>query len=390
MAAFKVLHVVGGSEFGGIAPYIASLVKMAIENGGEAHVLVTAPRVVEYFSQRGIKVVQLTGIDRPFNPFQDMQGLIRLFKFLRQNDYSIVHTHTSKGGIIGRLAAYSSSVPVIIHTSQGYAFQDYATSWAERWIFLQIEKLATRWCDLIIAANSADRQLALDTGIAPEGKIVTVENCIDLEAIDTAPFSTEIYHSLGLNPDKKIVGVMARLSPQKGIEFFIEAMPTVLQDYPTVQFLIVGEGQLLAELKALVDSKELTSVVNFVGFRSDWVEVLRVIDVFVMPSIWEGLPITLLGAMASARPIVATRIKGITDVCGVEDVAILVEPSDSKALAQAINILLGDEVRALAFGRSARRRVEEEYSEKVMNSRIWQLYSEILTKKSINNGDVID
>ena len=380
MRSFKVLHVVGSSEFGGIAPYIVSLIKMVRGHGGDGKVLVTAPRVVDYFYQRGIEVVPIQGLDRSVNPVRDAIGLMRLVSHLRQNDYALVHTHTSKGGVIGRLAARLANVPVIIHSTQGYAFKDYAQNVWGRWFFLQLEKMATSWCDIIISANQADRQMVIEAGIVSEAKITNIPNGIDLKSIDAAECPSDLRKSLGLVGDGKIVGVMARLVPQKGIEYFLDAIPQITQVHPTVQFVVVGDGPQRVELEARVDRLGLKPVVNFVGFRSDWIQVLRVMDLFVMPSLWEGLPITLLGAMATSRAVVATRIKGITDVCGGAPVAWLVEPKDSQALAQAILALLADDALARAFGLAARQLVEEKYSEEVMNEQIWQVYEYFLVK----------
>jgi glycosyltransferase involved in cell wall biosynthesis len=378
MKDIKILHIVGGSEFGGIAPYIMSLIRMVQEYGWDAKVLVSAPRVIDYFHSRGIDVVNLPGIDRPVNIARDLSGLFRLICYLNRNEYQIVHTHTSKGGIIGRLAAWLTNVPVIIHTTQGYAFRDYAQNGFQRWFFLWLEKIATQCCDLIISANQEDRQLAIELGIAYESKIVHIPNGIDLTEIDASPMPSDIYATLGAQSGRKIVGTMARLAPQKGIEFFLEAASEVIRVDPTVQFIVVGEGPQRADLEAL--SKQMGINVMFVGFRSDWIQVLRVMDVFVMPSLWEGLPMTLLGAMATSRPIVATRIKGITDACGNHKVARLVEPKDSHAIAQGIIGFLQDDSMSMTYGFAARKRVEEEYSESVINAKIWQLYASLLKK----------
>ncbi|MBU5613387.1 glycosyltransferase [Geomonas azotofigens] len=387
MPEAKVLHVIGGSQFGGIVPYVASLVKMAREQNMEAEVLATAPRVVDYYRQRGIKVVSVLGIDREISPTGDLSGLFRLIAHLRRHHYRVVHTHTSKGGIIGRLAAHLAGVPVIIHTTQGYAFQDYAQTRFMRWLLLTAERIATGWCHLIIAANKFDRDLAIETGIVRPEKIVTIKNCIDLDTIDRTPAPEGIRASLGLGRQGKVIGVMARLSPQKGLEYFFDALPSVLAEFPSVQVLVVGEGELLQALKARVEGLGLSGQVVFAGFRSDWIEVLRAIDLFVMPSLWEGLPITLLGAMATSRPIVTTRIKGITDVCGDGEVALLVEPANSAALSDAMARLLRDEAAAARYGAGARRRVEEEYSETVMNARIWNCYQTLLAGKPLTAAE---
>ena len=131
---------------------------------------------------------------------------------MQNSDYQIVHTHTSKGGIIGRLAARLAHIPIIIHTTQGYAFSDYAKNDAERWLFMQIEKAATGWCDFIIAANQADREKAMEVGIAAESQIVTIPNGIDIQSIDAVPPSLDLRDELELDADKRIVGAIARLS----------------------------------------------------------------------------------------------------------------------------------------------------------------------------------
>jgi len=372
----KVLHVAGSSEFGGIAPYIMSLIRMAQEHGGDSKVLATAPRVMDYFQRYGVEIVHVEGIDRSVNIVHDLSGLLRLVHHLNENKYQIVHTHTSKGGIIGRLAAWLTNVPIVIHTTQGYAFKDYAQNGFSRLLFLWIEKIATNWCDLIISANREDRLLAIEKGIARASKIVHIPNGINLTEIDKAHPSSDILATLGLQPGRRVVGLMGRLAPQKGIEFFIKALTEVIRVDPTVQFLIVGDGPERADLEAL--SKQMGLEVVFAGFRTDWIEVLKIMDVFVMPSLWEGLPITLLGAMATSRPIVATRIKGITDVCGDHKVAQLVEPKDIHAMAQAIIGFLKDDSMSALYGLAARKRVEDEFSESVMNARVWHLYSSLL------------
>lgn len=376
--AFRVLHVVGGSRFGGIGPHIASLVKLVRHQGGDAVVLTTDPEMKTYFRLRGIEVASIQGIDRELHPIRDVVGLIRLYKHLRQERYCIVHTHTSKGGVIGRLAARLAGVPVVIHNSQGYAFNDYAEGPIAKWVFSKIERIATRWCDVIIVANEEDRRLAVVNRIAPEAKVLCIPNGVDLDAIDRTPHTPQLRESLGLHQKRTVIGVIARLVPQKGVDCFLDAFAEVLRRSPDVQGLVVGDGPLRRKLEEQAKSLTIASSVTFCGFRSDWVEVLRVMDIFVMPSLWEGLPITLLGAMATSRAIVATRIKGIVDVCSEEGVAMIVPPRDSARLADAIERFLeAPDLRKL-YGRRARSWVQRKYSDESTNQQFWQVYSSLL------------
>lgn len=387
LTAFHVLHVIGGSEFGGIVPYVASLVKMAREHGGSASVLATAPRIVSYYQEREIEVVQIRGIDRPVNPLRDIAGLRRLVRYLRVTRPTIVHTHTSKGGVIGRLAAHRAGVPITIHTTQGYAFTDYASTVLSRSMFFWAEKAATKWCDFIIAANETDRLKAVESGIVAASKIVTIPNSIDLAEADAAlRDGASIADELRLDPARPTVGVMARLATQKGIDVFIDAVPAIASAVPEAQFLIVGSGELEQELRARALATGIGDRILFAGHRTDWYRVLKLMDVFVMPSRWEGMPITLLGAMAAGRAIVATRIKGIMDVCEGADVAILVPPDDSHALAGAITTLLRDRDRAVALGQRARVHLESHFSDRVMNERTWAVYESVASTKGLVLG----
>lgn len=385
MTAFHVLHVIGGSEFGGIVPHVASLVRMARSRGGDASVLATNPRIVSYYRARNIEVVQIPGIDRPINPFRDMLGLLRLLRHLRRRRYTVVHTHTSKGGIIGRLAARLTEVPMTIHTSQGYAFADYAKGAISRSLFLQAERLATGWCDFIITVNENDRLKALEHGIVDPSKIVTILNGISLEEADAelAQDIGPVLEELRLDPKRPIVGVLGRLAPQKGVRFFLEAIPAIVRRFPEAQFLVVGSGELEDELRLEASRLNVADRVRFAGFRSDSFRLLRAMNVLVMPSLWEGLPITLLEAMAASLPIVATRIKGITDVCEGADAVLLVEPANSTAIAVAVARFLADPEEAKRLGRAARAHIEKRFSDRDMTQRTWAVYEAVARKKGI-------
>jgi glycosyltransferase involved in cell wall biosynthesis len=382
--SFRVLHIIGGGKFGGIAPYVASLVHMARARGGEAAVLTTDPQVMAYFHERRIDTVQVEGILRPVHPPRDLLAVLRTLRYLRLHRYDVVHTHTSKGGIVGRMAARLARVPVIVHTTQGYAFSDYAGNALSRWLFLRMERMATRWCDVIIAANEADRLKAIEAGIVRAEKIVTIPNGLDIDEADAALAAVDrarVVRDLGLDPTRPIVGVMGRLVPQKGIDVFLDAVPSIAAAVPGAQFLIVGSGELDAELRARAAATAVA--VHFAGHRTDWYAMLKAMNILVMPSRWEGLPITLLGAMAASLPVVATRIKGIVDVCGDDDVAMLVEPDRSGELAGAVVALLRDEEQAAALGRAARAHLEREFSDRVMTARTWAVYDAAATRKGL-------
>jgi glycosyltransferase involved in cell wall biosynthesis len=390
--AFRVLHVIGGSQYGGVVPCVSSLVTMAREHGGDAVVLATAPRIIEHYRQRDIDIVQVEGIDRPINLLRDTIGLMRLVRHLRQVRYDIVHTHTSKGGIIGRLAATLAQTPITIHTAHGYAFADYAKNAVSRTAFIAAERLATRWCDFIIAVNHLDRDKAIENGIVDPSKILAIPNGIDLTEADAAFASAgdSLHAELGLDPNRPIVGSIGRLSAPKGFEYFIDAIPALAASNPQLQFIIVGEGELDKALRERAARNGVADKLRFIGFRSDTYRLLKSIDIFVMPSVWEGMPMMLLEAMATRRPIVTTRIRGVAAVCGDADVAELVQPADAGAIAAAISKLMADPSRMQQLARRAREHVEKHFSDEVMKARTWSVYERVARAKGVALGTIGD
>jgi len=197
----------------------------------------------------------------------------------------------------------------------------------------------------------------------------------DKEAIHV---KSSLREEMGLKKDIPIIGVIGRLVWQKGFEYFIEAIPGLLKKFKDARFLIVGEGKLEEELKLKSKRLGLEDKLIFTGFRSDIKEVLASIDVFVMPSLLEGLPMTLLEAMAMGTPIVATDIDGITEVLDNGKTGLLVPPKDTKALTDAITYLLVHSDKAYQIGLTARKVVEERFRVDVMVQKVEEVYEELL------------
>jgi glycosyltransferase involved in cell wall biosynthesis/ribosomal protein S18 acetylase RimI-like enzyme len=363
----RALHMVGDSRFGGIALIIAGLGRVAAEQGWTLDVLTTDPNVQEYVRRAGMGVVNLDVIRRPIRPW-DLIGLIRLWRFLRRERYTIVHTHTSKAGFIGRLAAWFARVPVILHTAHGFAFHEGSSRGVVRF-YSTLERLASNWCDRLITVSEFHRRWALELGICAPEKIIAIPN--GAVAIKAAPDQS-------CWSDELLILSNARLAEDKGLEYLIEAAVYLWRRDLRFRIVIAGDGPMRAKLEQLATELNVARFVQFVGFRHDIDTWLRACDLVVFPSLREGLSIALLEAMSAGKPIVATSIGSVREIASEGEMAELVPPADPIALADAVYRLANNRVRQALLGKAAKELFESRYTEERMLNAYRDLYVERL------------
>jgi glycosyltransferase involved in cell wall biosynthesis len=369
----KILHIVGDSKFGGGSVVVLRLAQKAQELGWHVDVLTTDITFKKVLKENNIGVIDLDVIWRDINPPKDLWGMYRLYKFLKNSAYTIVHTHTSKGGFIGRLSAYMAKIPVIIHTVHGFAFHEQS-SWFDIKIFSSLEELASKWCDKIVTVSEFHRKWALELGIGNEEKIIAIPNGISEERVKPTKPKNEIQKELDLE-GKKVLLFTGRLAPQKGIEYLFKAIPFLISkiNEPFV-VLIVGDGPLRSYLEDLRKKLEIEQYVKFLGFRNDIGDLLNISDIVVLPSLWEGLSIALLEAMAAGKPIVTTTIGSNLEVVRDGESAILVPPKNPELLASAIIKLIENPELANKLATNAKYRYGKYYTENQMLEKYMDLY----------------
>jgi glycosyltransferase involved in cell wall biosynthesis len=369
----KILHIVGDSKFGGGSVVVLRLAQKTKEFGWHVDVLTTDITFKKVLKENDIGVIDLDVIWRDINPPKDLWGVYRLYKFLKNSDYTIVHTHTSKGGFIGRLAAYTAKIPIIIHTVHGFAFHEQS-SWFEIKIFSSLEKLASKWCDKIVTVSEFHRKWALELGIGNEEKVVAIPNGISEERVKPKKLKNEIQKELDLE-GKKVLLFTGRLAPQKGLEYLFKAVPFLTSKIkePFV-VIVVGEGPLRNYLEDLVRKLGIEQYIKFLGFRNDIGDLLNVSDIVILPSLWEGLSIALLEAMAAGKPIVTTTIGSNLEVVRDGESAILVPPKNPELLASAIIKLIENPELANKLATNAKYRYGKYYTENQMLEKYMDLY----------------
>ena len=337
MARPKILHILGSSKFGGDSVLAIEICKAAEARGYETAVLATDPIFQRHILERGLELVDLDVIRREIRPIWDVLAMRRLSHYLAASDYSIVHTHTSKAGLVGRLAARSAGVPAIIHTVHGFGFHEESGLLASS-VYGAFERLGARSCDRIVTVSEFHRERALERRIGTPNQVTAIPNGVSAVQVDSVRPRDEIRASLGVS-DRFVVVSTGRLAEQKGLEYLIRAVPQLLDTVSNLCILLAGEGPLRQDHERLINALGVGDAVKLLGFRDDVPELLAAADVVALPSLWEGLSISLLEAMAAGRPVVTTRIGSNLEVTRGGEVAVLVPPKDPGALADALGKL---------------------------------------------------
>jgi glycosyltransferase involved in cell wall biosynthesis len=378
----RVLHIVGQSRYGGAARIILPLGQIAQAEGWHVDILTTDPVFKEAVRQYGLGLVNLDVIRREIRPLWDMGGLFRLHRFLREQPYHIVHTHTSKAGFVGRLAARLAGVPVIVHTAHGFAFHE-GSPVATRRIYSALERVASRWCDRIISVSEFHRTWAIELGMCTPRKIVAIPNGVAEAPRNRDVRVHELRRQLGAADGELVILSMARLAEDKGLEYLIEAATLLPQTERRIHVIIAGDGPDRGRLEQLAGSLGIMDRVKFLGFRRDVGDLLAASDLVVLPSLREGLSIALLEAMAAAKPIIATSIGSQREVTSHADMARLVPPADAQALSEAIQRLAGDQALMDHLGTNARAVYESRYTEHKMLDSYKQLYIDLWNARCV-------
>lgn len=295
----------------------------------------------DFMRLKGIRVEQFHLLHGKISLLQDWVALRELFVFLRRERFDVVHTHSAKAGVLGRVAARIAGVPVVIHTPYSLPFRSEIEQKARYWLYYFIEWLLGRVTNVMVATSQAERQEISESGIIASKNIALIHNCFDLDAYEWAFDEREVSKRiLGWYTQQLVVGTVARISPQKDIRTLVEAARLVCDRIPQVRFVIVGEGELREEIEQRANDLQLGEHWIMVGKRDDYMRYLRAFDVFAFPSLWEGLPYAPIESMALGTPIVATAAPGTVDLVIHEKTGLLVPVRDAQAMAQSIVRLL--------------------------------------------------
>jgi len=366
LSRIKILHLTTDSRIGGTEKNIISLVTRLNRDRYENIVvaLLSGGELVERLRGSGIEV-ECLGMRNKF----DLPAVFKLFRILREKKVDILHTYLFHANILGRIVGRLAKVPIIISSLRVMERRRYHL-WLDRWTNGMVD-METCVCEAV-------RKYTLEKAKIRPDKLVTIRNGIDREEYPLSIALDDKRKELDIAPDSLILGTVGRLHEQKGYVYLLKAMPAVLRKYPQAVLLIVGDGHLKGKLNNLCFKLQINKAVKFLGFRKDIKELMALMEVFILPSLWEGMPNVLLEAMALGKPIVATRVGGAEELIEDGVTGLLVSPFDEGALAEAIiNILTrGDKRREL--GEMAKEEARRRFPLELMVEETEKLYMRLL------------
>lgn len=328
--------------------------------------------------EQGVEPHLVQSLRREVNPVLDSVALVALAGIFRRGRYDLVHTHSSKAGVLGRLAARLAGIPVVIHTVHGWGFNDRQRPLVHR-SYAALERWCAGFTDALVTVTPRDTEVGLALGIGEPSLYSTIRSGIDVAHFGTPARSREqVRDELGLAAHHRVAVSVMRLVPQKAPLDVIEAAGRLLREVPDARVLLVGDGPLRATVEQRCRALKIDDRIVLTGLRSDVPDLLAASDVLVLASLWEGLPRVIPQAMAAGLPVVATAVAGNAEAVADGVTGLLVPPRDPVALGQALAALLADRDRARAMGAAGRARVDE-FSVHRMVDDIEALYARLLS-----------
>lgn len=337
----KLLHI-SSTALGGVGLHLLHICSRLNGKGFKFSVAIQDdnPDIIQKLRALGIKVYPLS-IKRSPLSVKNMKGFVQLLKIMKKGNYNIVHTHTSVGGAIGRIAAKIAGVPIVLWTIHGWAFDYPIGGRLKRGLFYLIERFLDKFTDHYIAVSQKMKDVGLNSKIVHnEKRISVIYHGIDLDEVSK---NRELgYNKLNIPYGFYVVGTVGRLETQKGIDIFLRAAKLIRNSIYNTKFVIIGDGPLRQNLSQLADMLGLSNSVIFTGWREDAYDLIRMMDVFCLASRWEAFGIVLLEAMAMGKPIVATNVGGVPEIVTDRINGFITKPEDPKDFAKKVILLLKD------------------------------------------------
>ena len=365
----RILQVTHDLHPGGLQRVVVDLAQGLRRAGHEAHICSlrgTGPLARE-IRMRGIPLFEMPWPERGADPWL----FLKLYRLLARGRYDVIHTHNTQPFLDGGLAALLARVPVRIHT-------DHARPFPDKLRYMAMERLMSHTYRKVVGVSAhTAAELRRHEGI-PESRLAVVPNGIDGDWYRAECGKLDrrmLREEAGLGGFKTVFGLGARLVPQKGIAFLLDAMPAILARHPDAALALAGSGSLDGELREKARALGVAGNVRFLGSQPQLLRFYPLLDFLVLPSLWEGLPLCLLEAMSLDLPIIATRVGGVGDALEDGRSARLIPPGDAQALAGAVNGFLDDPAAARALARAARRDFDARHDAGIMVERYLELYA---------------
>lgn len=384
----RIAHVITRMIVGGAQENTLLCCQDLIRVHGDDVLLVTGPALGPEGSLleqgRGVPVptTEIPSLRRAIDPWRDWRSYRALKRVLREFRPEVVHTHSAKGGILGRAAATALRVPAIVHTVHGAPFHPYQGR-AGRSLSRRCEKFAAGKCHALVSVADAMTDLLVAAGVAPREKFTTIYSGMDVEPfLHADQHRASMRAELGFHPRHVVIGKIARLFHLKGHEYVIEAAARVVRSNPDVRFLLVGDGILREQLQQQIRAAGLSENFQFTGLvaPSEIPKYIGAMDVLVHASLREGLARALPQALIAGKPVVSFDVDGAREVAIPGGTGCLVAPRDVDSLAEAMVGLAADADLREQLGQRGREKFTDQFRHETMTEQLRALYKRLLAE----------
>jgi len=381
----NVVHIITRMIIGGAQENTLHTCENQHHLHGDQVTLITGPSLgpegslMERAERAGFRIEVVPELIRSIHPWKDWKATRRLTQLLKSIRPDVVHTHSSKAGILGRRAAFRLGIPVV-HTIHGASFH-YGQSALTYRSYVAVEKLAARWTDHFISVADDMSNEYLHAGIGTPDQFTTVYSGFDVEPFLNPPKSREeVRQELGFSPDDIVVGKIGRLFHLKGHEFVLQAAPRVVAANPRVKFLFIGDGILRSQFEQEIADKGLQNHFVFTGLvpPTRIPELMGAMEIAVHTSQWEGLARVLPQALIAGKPVVSYDVGGAREVVKPGETGFLLPRDSVDSLVDAIVDLAGNADKRRAFGQRGRELCQERFCHQTMSAEIGRVYERVL------------
>ena len=371
----KIVHV--ATREVSVEKLLKNKLKLLRDEGHEVYAVASGKRYENTITSEGIQYKHIPMSYR-INPIMDILSFLLMTWYFRKERFDLVHTHTAKAGIIGRISARLAGIPIVLHSYHGIPFYEGQNKLL-KYVYSRIEKLVGRITDMVCSQNQGDIDELVFNHVLPEEKILYEGNGVDIENLDALRNNANVHkirRQLSIDDGIPVIGCLARLEPVKGHAFLLNAFEKLLRVRPDVVCLIAGDGPLRRDLESLAQKLRIHKNLRFLGWIDDIQPLHALIDVLVLPSQKEGIPRTVMEAMTASKPVVATNVPGTREIVH-RHTGILVPYGDEQAMCDAILELIEDKEKANKYGKNGRARIEGEFDERLVIKRILKAYTNL-------------
>lgn len=371
----KILYIITKLELGGAQKVCLTLAE-AFSCDHEVHLMTGVGGILDDVARKlfGDRFVVNPYMGREISPIADIKALKFIRNYMRKHSFDIVHTHSSKAGILGRYAAYKEHVPRVVHTIHGFAFNDFRHVLIND-LYKAAERWASRFAHVLVAVTTEDVVVGMKNNIGKKNQYAVVRAAADIDyfAGYSSP-STNIRQELHIPDSAHIVTQISCFKKQKNPIDFVRLASHIVQKRNDVYFILIGDGDLRPKIEEMIKKLNVSKHLQLLGWKDDVRPYIAQSDVILLTSLWEGLPITIVESFAMHKPVVVTAVNGNKEIVRHNENGFLYTPGDIKEAAGYTEKLLDSKHLRTQFGEKGFENVVEEFSQRVMIEKTMKLY----------------